>query len=158
MKEVLISVVLISVCTALLTTSLVGDKFKSNVRAVSSLILVLFVVSQLKPLDMSRISFDFDSDMTEVYMFESVAYDVEDIINKTVTESIIKHYTVNKIYVDTNGFFSENEYEIRDVTIKINSETPVFEILNHVEEEFGLTGKVTVVKITDEVEQDYEVE
>ena len=158
MKEVITSLISISVGTALLTVTLVSDKYKGNIRALSSLIIAAFLLSQFAAVDFNGFELPSSTVTDEQDVFLSALTSAENIVNDTVKDRISEKYNVSCIEVESQCEFTENSYEITKIIIKINTDIPISEIMNFTEDEFGMYGKISVVKISDEVDDCYEIE
>lgn len=152
MKEVLTSLISISLGTALLTTAVVSDKFKGNIKAISSLIIAVFMISQLSVIELKDFEMPSFSDIDEDTVYTTALQNAEQVINDTVKEFICNEYDVSSIDVCVQCNYSKDSYEITKVYIEIDTGYPISEIMNFTEKEFGLYGKVSVVKKSYEVD------
>ena len=149
MKEVISSLITVSFGTALLSSIIVSDKFKGNIRALSSLIIVIFIISCTSNLN--QIDFRYSNS------YDSVVYDSSDIVDSVIEELIcdnvkkviIEEFPVRELEVKVKGFWREQGYEIQKITIAVDADIPLVEILDFAERKLELTGKVYISKLNE---------
>ncbi len=147
MKEVISSLITVSFGTALLSSIIVSDKFKGNIRALSSLIIVIFIISFTS--DLNNIDFSYsNSDGSIIYDSSDIVDSViEELICDNVKKFIIEEFPVRELEVKVKGFWREQGYEIQKINIEVDTDIPLVEIMTVTEKEFDLKGKVYVAKL-----------
>ena len=147
MKEVISSLITVSFGTALLSSIIVSDKFKGNIRALSSLIIVIFIISCTSNLN--QIDFRYSNSYDSVVYDSSEIIDsvVEDLICDNMRKFIMEEFPIREIEINVKGFCKENGYEIQKINIEVDTDIPLMEIMTVTEKEFDLKGKVYVAKL-----------
>ena len=149
MKEVISSLITVSFGTALLSSIIVSDKFKGNIRALSSLIIVIFIISFTS--DLNNIDFSYsNSDGSIIYDSSDIVDSViEELICDNVKKIIIEEFPIRELEVKVKGFRREQGYEIQKITIEVEADIPLVEILDFAERKLELTGKVYISKLNE---------
>lgn len=148
MSENIVSLISVIIGVSLITTVLVSEKFKGNINTVVSLIIAISVVSLFSYISFPNLnllptySSDFDTyNYNERYL--------EEYINKKIESELCLKFDLEEVLVESELIFSEESAELKYINVHVKTNVLLSDILNFIEDEYGLRGYVCVFRIKD---------
>ena len=146
MKEALVGIISACIGVSLLSSAVVGERLKNNVRALSSLVIIVSFLNtasfnwNIPKLSLSEYEFDGSR------IFSTTEECAEDIYSSLVEKRILESFSAVSVKVETDITLSEKEAVIESLDVYIQTEEKLVTVLNFIEKEFNAYGKVTVSK------------
>ncbi len=132
--------------------SFVSGKYKSNIRALGSLVLVASVLSLLSDIKIGNLEYHEIENVSVAESSGNTEKDISNVLANIVRERIIEKFEAEVSDVVVNGYLDEGIYTVKDTVIKLSAECCLSDVLYFVENELNIPGKVSVVKIDRGVE------
>ena len=148
-KELFVSIITASVGVSLLSSTVIGERFRGNVKAVSSLLLIVsllsLVVCEVPKLDKSFQEISFD----EGRIYSSVEEYAEGVYSNLVEARIKESFRVVKVKVYCDISLDEDTAMLESIKVCLQSDEKLVTVLDFVEKEFEAYGKVSVSKLNE---------
>ena len=107
MKELFVNIITASVGVSLLSSAVVGERFRGNVKALSSLVIVASILSSVA-FEFPKLEKSFqDISFDEGQMYSSVEEYAESIYSSLVEERIKESFNVERIEVHCDIYLDE---------------------------------------------------
>ena len=146
MKEALVSIISACIGVSLLSSAIVGERLKNNVRALSSLVVILSFLNTLSlNYDIPKFflpEYEFDSGS----VFSSTEEYAEAIYSSLVENRISESFFVDFVTVETDITLTEKDAVLESLKVYIRTDEKLVTVLNFIEKEFNAYGKVSVSK------------
>ena len=149
MKELFVNIITASVGVSLLSSAVVGERFRGNVKALSSLVIVASILSSVA-FEFPKLEKSFqDISFDEGQMYSSVEEYAESIYSSLVEERIKESFHVERIEVHCDIYLDEYSATLESLKLYLMSDEKLVTVMDFVEKEFEAYGKVSVSKLNE---------
>jgi len=148
MKDYLISLLSVIIGTSLISITVVSGKFKSSIKVIISLIIVITLFQGFP-----NIKFDSFSIMSEDYSASIIDYseiEIENTLNSLIEENIKTYFSVDNVFVDSDILIDDSNIRVLSVSVCVDTDVSLLYIWDYLRNNLQMSGEISVTRIKDE--------